>query len=80
LDCHVSRTGGCQYPNKIGVGYFIFAIAASFFPPYAPNCCNLPELTFACYMVFEKKSGPNLEGGSSWMHLLFDDYNVGHDE
>ena len=43
---------------------------------------NLPELAFAfaCYVVFEKKSGPDSEGESSWMHLLFDDYNVGRGE
>ena len=47
---------------------------------YAPNCRNSPELAFACYVVVEKKSGPVSEGGSLWMHLQFDDYNVGHGE
>ena len=74
-----SRTGGCQYPNKTVAGRFIFTIAASFFF-YAPNCRNLPELAFACCVVFEKKSGPDSEGENLWMHLLFDDYNVGHCE
>ena len=45
-----------------------------------PNCRNLPELAFACYVVFEMKSGPVSEGGSLWMHLLFDDHYVGHGE
>jgi hypothetical protein len=40
----------------------------------------LPELALAWYVVFEKKSGPGSEGESLWMHLLFDDYNVGHGE
>jgi hypothetical protein len=47
---------------------------------YAPNCRNLPKLALACDVVFEKKSGPDSEGESSWMHLLFGDYNVGHGE
>ena len=47
---------------------------------YAPNCRNLPELAFACYVVFEKKSGPDSEGENLWTHLLFDDYNLGHGE
>jgi len=44
------------------------------------NCRNLPELGFACYVVVEKKIGPLSEGESLWMHLLVDDYNVGHGE
>ena len=79
-DYLLSRTGGCQYPNKTGVGCFIFTIAASFFFFYAPNCRNLPELAFACCVVFEKKSGPDSEGENSWMHLLVDDYNLRHGE
>ena len=47
---------------------------------YAPNCRNLPELAFACCVVFEKKSGPDSEGENLWMHLLVDDYNLGHGE
>ena len=77
-----SRTGGCQYPNKTVAGRFIFTIAASFFfsMHLTANCRNLPELGFACYVVVEKKIGPVSEGESLWMHLPFDDYNVGHGE
>jgi hypothetical protein len=45
---------------------------------YAPNCRNLPELAFACYVVLEKKNGPDSEGESLWMHVWFDNYNLGH--
>ena len=47
---------------------------------YAPNCRNLPELAFACCVVFEKKIGPDSEGGILWMHLLVGDYNLRHGE
>ena len=81
-DYLLSRTGGCQYPNKTGGGCFIFGTYHSGFDFffYAPNCRNLPELAFACYVVFEKKSGPDSEGENLWTHLLFDDYNLGHGE
>ena len=58
---------------------FIYHSGFDFFF-YAPNCRNLPELAFACYVVFEKKSGPDSEGENLWTHLLFDDYNLGHGE
>ena len=64
--------------NRGWLLYFCHSCFDFFF--YAPNCRNLPELALACYVVFEKKSGPDSEGESSWMHLLFDDYNVGHGE
>ena len=79
-DYLLSRTGGCQYPNKTEGGCFIFTIAASIFFFYAPDCRNLPELEFACYVVFEKKSGPDSEGENLWTHLLFGDYNLGYGE
>ena len=44
------------------------------------NCRNLLELAFACYVAVEKKSGPVSEGENVWVHLPFDDYNVGHGE
>ena len=54
-----------------------FAIAASFFF-YVPNCWNLPEFAFACYVVFKKKNGPDSEDESLWMCVQFDDNNEGH--
>ena len=67
--------------NRGWLLYFYHSCFNFFF--YAPNCRNLPELAFACacyVAVVEKISGPVSEGESSWMHLLFDDYNVGHGE
>jgi hypothetical protein len=64
--------------NRGWLLYFYHSCFNFFF--YAPNCRDLPELAFACYVVVEKKSGPVLEGESLWMHLPFDDYNVGHGE
>ena len=62
-------------------GWLLYFYHSCFnFFSYAPNCRNLPELAFACYVVVEKKSGPVSEGESLWMHLPFDDYNVGHGE
>ena len=55
----------------------MFTMAAAIFF-YATNCRNLPELAFAFYVVFGKKHGPDSEGESLWICLLFDDNNGGH--
>ena len=64
--------------NRGWLLYFYHSCFNFFF--YAPNCRNLPELAFACYVVFEKKSWPYSECENLWTHLLFDDYNLGHGE
>ena len=58
--------------------YFYHSCFIFFSMHLTANCRNLPELGFACYVVVEKKIGPVSEGESLWMHLPFDDYNVGH--
>ena len=57
-DYLLSRTGGCQYPNKTGVGCFIFTIAASiFFSMHltAATCLNSRLLAVWC---LKRKAGP----------------------
>jgi hypothetical protein len=58
LDYLLSRTGGCQYPNKTGAGCFIFAIDASiFFSMHltAATCMNSRLLAMWC---LKRKVGP----------------------
>ena len=79
-DYLLSRTGGCQYPNKTGVGCFIFTIAASNFFSMnltAATCLNSRLLAVWC---LKRKAGPDSEGEILWMHLLVDDYNLRHGE
>ena len=58
LDYLLSRTGGCQCPNKTGEGCFIFTIAASFFFSMhltAATCLNSRLLAVWC---LKRKAGP----------------------
>ena len=51
-------------------GWLLYFYHSCFiFFSYAPNCRNLPELAFACYVVVEKKSGPVSKGESSQQTL-----------
>ena len=73
-DYLLSRTGGCQYPNKTGGGCFIFTIAASiFFSMHltAATCLNSRLLAMWC---LKRKAGPirkvKIYGCICWLMII----------